>query len=105
MANFIVDFTTVDRVQLNALLEIGVPFDDTVKGAEEALILYPSAKSRPSRQRAAVGLEGGTAHSWVGPSHFRNGSHGVDTIARPRPPGAWGMVEGARGRRGLVDHG
>ena len=48
MANFIVDFTTVDRVQLNALLEIGVPLDDTVKGAEEALILYPSAKSRPS---------------------------------------------------------
>jgi Nucleotide-diphospho-sugar transferase len=48
LGNFVVDYTTVDRADLNRLLEIGVPLDDPKKGAQEALILYSSATSRPS---------------------------------------------------------
>lgn len=48
MDNFIVDFRAVDRVDLNSLLEIGVPLDDTKTGAEDAIILYSSSRSKPS---------------------------------------------------------
>lgn len=60
IANFIVDFATVDRVKLNELLEIGVPFDQTRTGAEDALILYPSAKSRPSVKKPRLTAEEAT---------------------------------------------
>lgn len=51
LSNMFVDFTTVDRVALNDVLEIGVPLDDTKPGAEDALILYTSTKSLPRKQQ------------------------------------------------------
>jgi hypothetical protein len=48
MDRFIVDYTTVDREELNDLLEVGVPLDDPKTGAEDALILYSSYRSMPS---------------------------------------------------------
>jgi len=47
-SNFVVDYTTVDRMELNALLDMGIPTDPTKKGAEDAVILYSGTKSLPS---------------------------------------------------------
>jgi hypothetical protein len=42
-----VDFATVPRDDFNALFDIGVPLDDTVKGAEDVLLLYPNVQTLP----------------------------------------------------------
>jgi len=47
-SNFIIDYTTVDRMDLNDLLEVGVPMDATKRDAGDAIILYTNAKSLPS---------------------------------------------------------
>lgn len=47
MANIFVDYATVHRDDFNRHLELGVPFDDTAKGAEEVLVLYTSESSKP----------------------------------------------------------
>ncbi len=48
LSNMFVDFATVDRLELSNLLDIGVPMDDTKTGAEDALLLYTSSRSKPS---------------------------------------------------------
>jgi hypothetical protein len=60
----VVDFGTVPRDEFNSKLEIGVPLDDTVKGADDVLILYTSSASMPNgwgTHHAKVGLETETA--------------------------------------------
>jgi hypothetical protein len=54
LSNMFVDFKTVNRVDLNDVLEIGVPLDDTKAGAEDALILYTSPKSQPTSKSSPL---------------------------------------------------
>ncbi|KAG7351408.1 nucleotide-diphospho-sugar transferase [Nitzschia inconspicua] len=46
--NMFVDYATVPREDFNRHLEIGVPFDKTIQGAEDVLVLYTNQKSLPS---------------------------------------------------------
>jgi Nucleotide-diphospho-sugar transferase len=46
--NMFVDYGTVPRQSFNEHLEIGVPFDPTIAGAEDVLVLYTSQKSLPT---------------------------------------------------------
>jgi hypothetical protein len=43
-----VDYGTIPRESFNQHLEIGVPFDPTIAGAEDVLVLYTSQNSLPS---------------------------------------------------------
>jgi hypothetical protein len=46
--NIFVDFATVPRDAFNELIDIGVPLDDTTKGAEDVLVLYTSGAGMPT---------------------------------------------------------
>ncbi len=43
-----VDFATVPRDDFNKLIDIGVPLDDTIKGAEDVLVLYTRGTGMPT---------------------------------------------------------
>lgn len=49
MRNMFVDYATVPRDDFNKHLEIGVPFDDTRQGAEDALVLYTHENTLPKK--------------------------------------------------------
>jgi hypothetical protein len=46
--NVFVDFATVPRDAFNEMLDLGVPLDDTTKGAEDVLVLYTSGSGMPT---------------------------------------------------------
>jgi hypothetical protein len=48
LSNMFVGFATVPRDEFNELLEVGVPLDPTMTGAEEVLVLYTGEKSLPT---------------------------------------------------------
>ena len=57
LKNMVVDYATVNREEFNDQLEIGVPFDKTVEGAEDVLVLYTHRKSKPtSNTTTKIGL-------------------------------------------------
>lgn len=49
--NMFVDYATVPRENFNEHLEIGVPFDTTISGADDVLVLYTSKKSLPTNAK------------------------------------------------------
>jgi hypothetical protein len=60
LSNMFVDFATVPRDKFNNLMEIGVPLDETTRGAEEVLVLYTSIGSLPNDKgthQEKVGIE------------------------------------------------
>jgi Nucleotide-diphospho-sugar transferase len=57
---FVIDFATVPREAFSHKLDVGVPLDDTIKGAEDVLILYTNLASMPNglgTHQAKVGLD------------------------------------------------
>lgn len=53
LSSMFTSYTTVSRIDLNNVLEVGVPLDDSRPGAEQALILYTSPRSEPVRTATA----------------------------------------------------
>lgn len=50
LQNFVHEYTTVKREDLNELLEVGVPLDDPKPGYKDALIIYPSPQTVPKEK-------------------------------------------------------
>jgi hypothetical protein len=61
VSRMFVDYATVPRDDFNELLEIGVPLDDTVEGAESVVVLYTSRESLPNNAKVRHGLDAKSA--------------------------------------------
>jgi hypothetical protein len=48
MEKFLVDYASIPRDDFNQAMDIGLPYDETNRGASEVLLLYTSTGARPS---------------------------------------------------------
>ncbi|KAG7367502.1 nucleotide-diphospho-sugar transferase [Nitzschia inconspicua] len=48
ISKLVYDFATIPRDSFNELIDVGVPYDDTVPGSEDVLLLYTNPKSLPN---------------------------------------------------------
>jgi len=60
LSNMFVDYATVPRDSFTQLFDVGVPLDDTKKGAEDVLVLYSHSNTKPYSGKRS-GLSAGEA--------------------------------------------